>query len=214
MQKTYALPLLIASALVLISCNDPKKANETNFKAAAQEYINTKYPFCYLLTGNALPFEISTGEASTSAIGYFHELANAKLITETEVSRKQLKFGSNDIETIKYRYELTPEGQKFYKAGKNTGPIVGSNRGFCFGRATVDKIENFTVPSDAMGNKMAKVVFTYSVSGIPDWAKNPELVKYSSQLQRDLASNEKPVKNSGTYLLTDKGWVHQELVNQ
>lgn len=47
MKPIIALSVIAAGALALSGCNDPKEANESNFKTAAQQYLDTTYPECY-----------------------------------------------------------------------------------------------------------------------------------------------------------------------
>jgi hypothetical protein len=38
---------LIAVAVLVAGCSDPKAANEKNFQSAIQSYLDTAYPKCY-----------------------------------------------------------------------------------------------------------------------------------------------------------------------
>ncbi|MBK0167378.1 hypothetical protein [Klebsiella sp. S69] len=108
-------------------------------------------------------------------------------------------------------YDLTEEGKKYYKpdaAKTMKGENIG---GFCFGKATVTEVSNFTEPSDAMGQKISRVSFTYKVSEIPDWAKSPEIMNADRQLQKDVSSESEGVKVTNVFLLTNNGWIHERL---
>ncbi|MBK2465088.1 hypothetical protein NXH40_29185, partial [Klebsiella pneumoniae] len=48
MKVNYLAPLLCIGVLALTGCNDPKKPSESNFKEAAQQYLDTVYPACYI----------------------------------------------------------------------------------------------------------------------------------------------------------------------
>ncbi|MDP1315276.1 hypothetical protein Q6274_29375, partial [Klebsiella pneumoniae] len=53
--------------------------------------------------------------------------------------------------------DRTEQGKKYYKqdaAKKMRGENLG---GFCFGKATVTYVSNFTEPSDAMGQIISRV---------------------------------------------------------
>lgn len=41
MKVNYLAPLLCIGVLALTGCNDPKKPSESNFKEAAQQYLDT-----------------------------------------------------------------------------------------------------------------------------------------------------------------------------
>ncbi|MCM2446200.1 hypothetical protein HGO41_13615 [Rahnella sp. CG8] len=141
-----------------------------------------------------------------------HVLAGKGLLTEKELSRKHVEAscGSKAHDVVVNSHELTDEGKKFYMvdASKN---MRGENLGGCFGKATVSAVSNFTEPSDAMGQKISRVSFSYKVTDIPDWDKSPEVAELNRQLKKDVDSELEPLKVTNVFLLTNNGWLHERL---
>lgn len=210
MKLKYFSSLLCIGTLALTGCDDPKKPSESNFKTAAQQYLDTVYPACYIKAN--FPYK-TDGFAFNNLPEILHAMAGKGLLTEQELSRKHIdaSWGSNARDVVVNSYDLTEEGQKYYKSD-DAKTLKGENiGGFCFGKATVTDISNFTEPSDAMGQKISRVSFTYKVSEIPDWAKSPEIMNADRQLQKDVSSGSEGVKVTNVFLLTNNGWIHERL---
>lgn len=85
--------------------------------------------------------------------------------------------------------------------GKPTG-------GFCFGKATVKEISQFTEPADTSGVRVSQVNYTYQVGDFPAWAKLPETLSAIPQLKADVESEKTPIKSAAMLQLTNNGWVN------
>lgn len=210
MKLKYFSSLLCIGTLALTGCDDPKKPSESNFKTAAQQYLDTVYPACYIKAN--FPYK-TDGISFNNLPEILHAMAEKGLLNEQELSRKHIdaSWGSKARDVVVNSYALTEEGKKFYKpdaAKTMKGENIG---GFCFGKATVTEVSNFTEPSDAMGQKISRVSFIYKVSEIPDWAKSPEIMNADRQLQKDVSSESEGVKVTNVFLLTNNGWIHERL---
>ncbi|HBT4848241.1 TPA: hypothetical protein MB351_004303 [Klebsiella pneumoniae] len=210
MKVRYLTPLLCIGMLTLSGCNDPKKPSESNFKEAAQQYLNTVYPVCYIKAN--FPYK-TDGISFNNMPEVLHAMAEKGLLTEKELSRKHIdaSWGIKAHDLVVNSYDLTEEGKKYYKAdaAKN---IRGENiGGFCFGKATVTEVSNFTEPSDAMGQKISRVSFSYKVSEIPEWAKTPEILTAVRQIKKDVDSAKDGMKVTNVFVLTNNGWIHEKL---
>ncbi|EGH9360810.1 hypothetical protein IFG57_003972 [Salmonella enterica] len=210
MKMKFAVPLVCLCTLSLAACNDPKKPSYDNFKNAAQEYLNTMYPACYIKAN--FPYK-TDGISFNNLPDLFHAMAEKGLLSEKELSRQhvQASWGSDAHDVVVNLYDLTEEGKKFYKkdAAKNMrGDSIG---GFCFGKATVTNVSNFTEPSDAMGQKISRVSFSYKVTDIPAWAMSDEITTFEKKLQKDVNSDKSDNTMNSVFLLTNKGWIHEKL---
>ena len=210
MKLKYIFPLICVGALSLSGCNDPKDASESNFKIAAQQYLDTVYPVCYFESN----FPVKTdGYHFNNLPEILHVMSEKGLLKEKELSRKHIEasWSGKARDIVVNSYDLTDEGKKYYKTDA-TKNISGKNiGGFCFGKATVSEVVNFTEPSDAMGQKISKVSFSYKVTDIPDWAKSSEITALDRRLKKDVDSEEKEIKLTNVFVLTNKGWVHGRL---
>ncbi|WP_155955347.1 hypothetical protein [Klebsiella aerogenes] len=199
--------------LTLSGCDDPKKATTSNFRVAAQRYLDTVYPSCYIKAN--FPYVIDS-----NSFYIMPEILNAMvgkgLLTRKELLRKHINdtLGVKVQDYVVRSYELTEEGRKYYKRNVSTN-IQGDELGaFCFGRATVKEINSFTELSDVMGYKASMVTFTYKVSEIPGWVKSPEILNSNIQIKKEVYSEHDGIKISNFFLLTNKGWVHEQLVGK
>lgn len=209
--KKFVMPfVLVALAAFSAGCSNPKDANKENFAKAAQAYLDTTYPRCYVTSNFPKKERIYEGKESKSI---YHALAAAGILSE-RVSEKAEKIAFLSSSYTEYEYDLTEEGKKFYREGIAEtfgGDSVG---GICFGKAKVSSIENFTEPSDMMGMRVSRVSYRYNVEDIPEWAKSAEVTAASSTIKEDVESDKKPIENMAGFILTDKGWMHERLFRQ
>ena len=206
-RKTVSLAILLAA---LAGCSDPKKANEENFEKAAQAYLNTQYPRCLVVT--ELPTETKDFDMTGNSKA-LHALAQVGIIKEVELSRKEIpkSYWQEQRTDIRYSFDLTDEGRKFYKTDaqkRMNGTSVG---GICVGKAQVVSIDQFSEPGDMMGQKISRVTYSYKVNDLPDWARNEEVVATINGLAPMIASEKAPIKETRAMVLTNNGWVHERL---
>jgi hypothetical protein len=196
--------VLIALAVFAAGCSDPKAANEKNFKAAIQKSLDAEYPTCYV-TAN-FPATIGGVDVGGNKAN-FKALVSAGLLSEKEEPHEVEGWGRNKQIVVQPTFYLTDEGKKFYKADGAKTIMGDATGGFCFGKATVKEITEFTEPADIMGMRASQVMFTYMVSDFPAWAKLPEMLAANHRLQIDVGSEKNPIQHRGLLALTNNGWV-------
>lgn len=191
--------VFIALAVLIAGCSDPKAANEKNFAMAIQKTLDAEYPRCYVEAKFPATIE---GFDMNNHKAVFPALVKAGLLSEKEESREVTDWMGGKKELVVRVYDLTETGKQFYKAD-------GENNGFCFGKATVKEITEFTEPSDAQGVRASQVKFTYIVSDFPSWAKSPEMLAANTSLKEDVESEKTPINSLDVLALTNNGWVSQ-----
>jgi hypothetical protein len=199
-------------SLLVVGCSDHKAASEKNFKTALQAYHDHGYPICYLK--HKFPYEtkktsgIFGGLSSDDA--YFDAFAKIGLLTKDEKT-KETKIWGQPQYTTTYTYNLSETGKKFY-----TEKIDGNDRfGFCFGKAKVETIKQFTEPVDFIDGKMTRVNYTYSVSDIPEWVKSLDNNrKIFPSLELVYHSKTSPIARTENLILTNNGWVHHRMFSK
>lgn len=205
----FCFALLLLTLLMAGCSGGVKDANNSNFKAAAQAFLDREYPYYYFTVN--FPYQ-SDQRSFNNTSDVLHVLAKLGMVTETEVSRKEVSSLTSEPKVkIIYSYELTDEGQKFYKAGVTKDLRGNDLGGFVFGKATALKILNFTEPADYFGHRISDVTYTYTVSGIPEWAKDAELLELDNRLKIEAASANTPIATTDVFVLTEKGWIHEQL---
>ena len=204
----YTLALAAAAAWLATGCSDPKAASEKNFEAAIQSYLDTAYPKCYFTRQFPTTNEFDIGGSGA----VLQALTQAGLLVEKEESRKEVaQWGGGKKVVVKSSFDLTDEGRKFYQPDAVKRPGGEAIGGFCFGRAAVKAITQFSEPADMFGHRISRVSYSYTVSELPGWAKKPEITSALKALQADAASAEEPVKALDALVLTNTGWVHEKL---
>ena len=194
---------IVAAAILVSGCADPKVANEKNFKLAIQERLDTIYPKCYVEANFPL---------TTDKIGYnkstFTALTTAGLLSVKDEPREvKVHLFSNETRTVvEPVFSLTEEGKKFYKPDAEKDAYGKPTGGFCFGKATIKEISEFTEPADAGGMRASQVTYTYQVSDFPAWAKLPEISAAITKLKIDVESEKTPIKDMDILVLTNNGW--------
>ena len=206
-KPSYRHLSFIAISLVLSACNDPKEANEHNFKVAAQSFLDATYPLC-LIQGN-----FPTKPNGWDIHGHnkiYDEMVTLGLLSKNEVTiapqfewHKPTKGNADD---------LTDEGKKYYKVSDKNAPMKLG--GFCVGKAEVNQMTNFTQPAEMMGKTVSDVQFTYTVSNLPTWILTPSLSKLNPGIQTVVDAANKPAKLELNLMLTGKGWMEVNLFNQ
>lgn len=204
------LVLLTIAVGLLAGCSDPKKASDENFQKAAQAYLDTQYPKCFLVTA----FPVKTLDFDVSGQNrVLHALAGVGIVKETELSRKDIpKTIFSPAQTdISYSYDLTDEGHKYYK--DDARQLANGNKlgGICIGKAKVVRIDQFSEPGEMMGQKISRVTYSYQINDLPTWAHDQNVQAASNELNAAVASEKAPIKETRAMILTNNGWVHERL---
>lgn len=198
--------LFIAVAVMVSGCSDPKAANEKNFKIAIQKTLDAEFPKCYITANfpaTVAGFDVNNHKA------IFPALVKAGLLSEKNEPHEVPDgfFGNKKKIIMQAVFDLTDEGKRFYKADAEKSIMGEDTGGFCFGKAEVKEITEFTEPTDAMGMRISQVKFTYAVSDFPAWAKSSEISAAISSLGKAIESEETPIKGADVLALTNNGWV-------
>lgn len=198
------LIILSLLSITITGCSDYKAANEANFKVAIQAYLDKTYPYCYLETKFPTDGKVGFLNNDHAILNYFVSLG--------VVSVKDELYNGE----IKPIYNLTDKGKEVFKSNIEQDMKGNQLGGFCFGKATVKEVVNFTEPSDKFGYAVSKVKFTYTVD-FPSWVKPLEIniprasLPNVKKLKTDLKSQTTPIEDAAILGLTNKGWVHKKL---
>jgi hypothetical protein len=200
---------LIAMAMSVTACSDPKAASEKNFKVAMQRHLDGAYPKCYFVDN--FPKTADYYGGADERYAQLQALTKAGMLSAKEIERKELKdlFSSTQKTFVKTNFDLTDEGRKAYKADATKNYRGGSVGGFCFGKATVKAVTQFSEPGDLFGQRVSRVNYEYTVSDLPKWAITPDMLAASKQLKIDAESAVTPIKALQAAILTNNGWVHE-----
>ncbi|MEC5505047.1 hypothetical protein P9911_004190 [Klebsiella oxytoca] len=167
MKKTSLhISLALIATASLAGCDTANDMSNENFEKAINEILEN---YCIpLLTGYSFPVVdilFSTEYQYHNRFDKLNILVKAGLLSAEKEDiikyRKKAKL---------YTYKLTKEGERYIM--KKTHGI------FCIGKYKVQKIINFTEPSDKLGRMLSRVNYTYSPSEVPAWAKPEGISSY------------------------------------
>jgi len=198
---------LTACALAILAsgCSDPKAANEGNFEKAIQAHLDAAYPHCFVTQNFPAVIEFDVGGQRRVLAA----LTKAGMVSTQEKQVEAASFGGVKRYKTVTEYDLTNNGRKHYNADatKNfRGEPLG---GFCFGKAEVTDIEEFTEPADMMGVRVTRVRYRYEVSGIPAWATSADLLDAVPGLKKAHGATKEPDQANAVLILTSNGWQHE-----
>ncbi len=225
-------PLLSAlSAAAVIGCSDPNAPTDENFGAAISVYLAMR-PAC--ITTPAFPADIEKPAADARGIGAeiaasrytrhterLDVLVDAGLLSASDASaeKKTMTMLGHDpeVETVAVRrYTLTDAGrQQASDDGEEEQSFFKSDETlFCYGERVLEGVDNFSEPTSLMGMKVSKVDYRYSVRVTEEWAKGDPVSEAFPSIRDDLASATQPERERDILVLTDQGWIHQDLYRQ
>lgn len=189
----------LALFATLAGCSNSEDTSEASFQKAAQAYLDTQYPRCFVISSFPAKTQDFDLHGTNKAL---HALARIGVVSEKEISRTEVpaRLWQAARTDIYYAYELTDEGRRYYKA----------DNGLCFGKAQVTAIEQFSKPSEVSGQKISNVTYAYKITGLPAWAGDEGVKASIAELGKAVASNDTPLKETRAMVLTSQGWRLQE----
>ena len=202
----------------LAGCSSPKDANDKNFKAAIQGYLDVAYPKCYFKQN--LPIQLDEGDLFMKRKygngNLLFALVDGGYISQKGVvkeTRYTTGWGNAKVKDNLQVFDLTEKGKPLYKQNLKVMD-EGEQNGFCFGKAKIKEIKQFSEPSEMLGAKISQVSYTYSIEDIPDWARLPKVQSASNDIKKAIESETTPLEGKATLVLTNNGWVHDKLFKQ
>jgi hypothetical protein len=186
----------------LAACGDRKVANKSNLKSAVQAYLDTQTSACARLPKEP-PFTLIIRGATRDSTAQATALVEAGLLTMRE---KEIEAPGSKQKLAGAEYSITEEGKKHFI--KHARGFASSYPAFCSGKYRVTEIDTFTEPSDAMGVRLTKVNFRFTVDGVAPWIKAPSVLRAYANLARDAQAE---ISDQATLIATNEGWMHEQL---
>jgi hypothetical protein len=193
---------LVVIALCLSSCGrDPKKANNENFKAAIQVWLDQNPESIAV----SLPVEYPDFQGKHHLDDGLEALAAKGLVAK---STAPVHEGSYSAALMEHkpgmlpgiRYDLTAKGKQYQRT--STRGITPTNV-LAFAEKQVVNIVRYSEPTAAMGKTVSEVIYTYELVHVADWAKDPGVQQhyYTGRLLTD-----KPQEAQAVLALMSDGW--------
>ncbi|MFT0869227.1 hypothetical protein [Pseudomonas sp. CAM1A] len=203
------IPLALLATLV--GCSDNQQPREADLRQAAQAYLDSQYPHCFVISAFPTRTRDFDVEGTNQAL---HALARVGVVSEREVARTEVpeRLWQPARTDIYYAYDLTDEGRRYYKADARHKANGASTGGLCFGKAQVTAINSVGKPTEHDGRKQAQVSYSYQVNELPTWASDAAVQAGIAGLGQAAASTAKPLEETRAMVLTPQGWVHEKLL--
>jgi hypothetical protein len=202
-------PVLLAAGLVvctLMSCGSKKGATKSNFKAAIQAELD-KQPVCIITT---LPYDVPSWNGQRKTDGNMEALVRAGLVKRTQmmVARSPMDAMLEDTrpKTVPgYRYEAAQPAKKYLIEVHNP---MGTSTELCYGKKKVEEVVRFTEPASVTGMTASQVTYTWKLTDIADWARNPD-VETHFHTDQFLNAADSPRQAQIDLVLSNDGWHFQ-----
>jgi len=224
-------PLAICAVLAGVGgCSDPREASEAAFAKGLESYLERERPCRWVrarfpvwvihaleetqIQGNAL------GDTTPAIRDQYllPLLADAGLLVTTEFEQKVRVVGDGGcprkghVESCSSGDTYTLPARK-YELAVSSSDIDVSTPGFmrlCWGRYSVKRIVDFTVPKRFGRVTVSRVDYEYELTRVPSWAFTPGL-RDSHWLGPRPPEEGRVTAERRSFFLTDQGWVHEDL---
>lgn len=202
--------LPIASLVVLIllaACDSVRKPNAANFTQAINQSLAKHGETCTSI-GRQFPIDIPASfPQSQNGFGpQLTALEGAGLVSETDTTAvvhgmlDSLR-GTAPPQRVR-RYQLTPEGQKYFK---QVPGAFGQTGGFCYGQKIVDSVVKWSDPMTVNGASQTEITYTYRIANLAGWAEQPAIQQAFPDIKAAVDGTSKTSATVGLQL-TDNGW--------
>jgi hypothetical protein len=196
MNKT-ALSLLLGLSLsaALSACNSKTSANEKNFSTAISQYFDKKGEMCLapiewpvdvygtdLRQQKMYPDGVAGQMAALEAAG----LAKGEDVTSSGAVKSR-------------RYVMLDAAKPWLRAAPGQEPRL------CWGRKSLSKVGRWADPAKVGDHEESSVIYTYQLSNVAPWARNPQIKQAFPELGRNIDGERK--QEEKLYVkLTPNGW--------
>ena len=217
--KTIPSAALICAlaAMALSGCGSKTDANEANFRAALNQYLEKKGTLCIGTT--TWPVEVRERDArarlplAIEKIQQMEALKRAGLVTSEELDVDLLDYNSKPTgKKVHVRHYSLTDAARPYSRHSKVNMLVGLNEyrleqrtDLCWGQKVVDKIVKWEGPMKSGDYQEASVTFTYRIETMSEWAKRDEVQAAFREMQEQIDSAGKKSLRRGVKL-TSIGW--------
>ncbi len=197
----------------ITGCDNPKAANEENFKKAIASVLPDKKLNCFtqdlqsLRTLNqrvAIDFPLDLEKKEEFPV--LKVLTKVGVLSTSETTVKEA-FSIINKKVPGTRYTLTKDGEKFFKRDLTPSDTSRKINGFCLGEIEIDKVINFTEPENQLGTTVSEVKYTYRIKNLPSWTEDSEVQASIPYVAKMVQTKDNPAESTTTLFLTNKGWV-------
>jgi hypothetical protein len=195
--------VMLFGFILLASCNDARKPNDSNFRKAINQHLQNHGQACIWL-GQTFPINVSEAQQKLNyGIGtQMAVLEQAALVHSVDtVANIAGIFGGSTQQHVR-RYEPTEVGKKYLR---QTQAVLSRTSGFCYGTKTVDSIIRWTEPTALGPANQTEITYTYKIYDLAAWSKRPDIQNEFGDVRATVNNMSKTSETVGLQL-TNKGW--------
>lgn len=190
-KRSRAVSLLIAACTVFtFGCNRMADSDSNYLKAINKYY--TDHPSC--LFREPVKFPIQQETSSAREIAGYDALVDQNLLTRAPGQNTVMTVASKPANT----YDLSAKGRSEWVADSSQ-PGYGN---LCYGHRKAVAIQSST-PTSSSAGATTTVVYRYTMTGVPEWAKTQGVLTVFHDLQADLSGHQ---VGRASLQDTQKGW--------
>ncbi|MBA3485928.1 MAG: hypothetical protein H0T88_01840 [Lysobacter sp.] len=202
-QAVTAAALIVAASMTACS-DDPQAANESNFKAAIQAYLDTQL-LCVEVPLADLPGEAPEGGLHQPELDALTQVGLLEAQSASVVRRQRT---GADTQVPGYRYTVTGKGAEFLS---DTRSVYSGRPQLCAGKPTVTRIVRFSEASGPEPVNTSQVVYAYQYRQVPDWATDARMTRNFTKLRYASAGEQ---EGSMQLMLAGPGWKSALMTDQ
>jgi hypothetical protein len=194
---------------VLAACGASKQdADRSNFTAAVANFLDEHGDMCVGKVNWPIDVTMADAQARSPNSLQLPALQKAGLVSARQIQ--------NDT-TLKMRYSLNVEGQKYYVHKPMTsmgsdGALKTHAGDLCYGKLRVDKIIGWDPPRIENGVTRTTVTYTYSIDAAP-WTRDPDVQRVFPVVAMVVKRSHGDLQLKQSVVLTKDGWKGQLGVN-
>jgi hypothetical protein len=196
MNKT-ALPLLLGLSLsaALSACNSKTSANEKNFSNAISQHFDKKGEMC--LEPIKWPVDVYGTDLRQQKM-YPDGVAGQMAALEAAGLAKGEDAASPGAVKSR-RYVMLDAAKTWLRAAPGREPRL------CWGRKSLSEVGRWADPAKVGDHEESSVIYTYQLSNVAPWARNPQIKQAFPELGRNIDGERK--QEEKLYVkLTPNGW--------
>lgn len=197
----YRTMTVLAAALLVAGCGDPKDVSKGNFKTALQGWYDEN-PECVKI--GDMPAKVRS-DAKPGERAAYEALTAAGLLSVESRRVEQPRIMGTDMSYDALIFRPTDTGDKVIH--KSDDRLLGGYD-LCFARRKVLEVISYTEPADVMGLRATQTRYRYRLEDIAPWALDSAVRDALPRLASALDTPEGEDKAS--LILTSEGWQHQK----
>ena len=206
----------IIAGAILAGCGNKTDANATNFRAAIERHLKDGKHLC--LGADRWPVDLAVNEVATDTRGrawsrgvQMRALKDAGLVSASAIEVDEgAPIGKTTGRMRQLmRYTLTEAAKPYTREAKRARMSWETDQpieflDLCWGRKELHRVVKWEGPMEFGEYKTARVIYTYKIVDVADWAMRSEMQKVFRTIESEL--KQEGQEDVQAVKLTSEGW--------